>query len=169
MQTLVKPRANPDRQHCCRHHKAPHSCQLQSKMSFPLKNTDVPRCPVRKQFGLTSTMKWSGNSWGSLWLFVCFFLFWVTCRLPTDTRLRAQVVLYPPAGGGGVKPPGLAHMPILMLWMIWKIAGRGKQNSRLRHPTAHSWKPNPTASPALLTRGPGPVSTQLIRDFLTRS
>lgn len=132
MHTTVKP-GEPDREHYSRPPPHPPTWLPVGPAraeSFPLEDTDAGRCPVRRQFGQTSTMEWEGITGDLLSIARSSF----ACCRPA----KISVALHLPAAGQQQPTPWPSHMPILMLCMIWKIAGKGKKtdSSDTRQPNA---------------------------------
>lgn len=141
MHTTVK-RGEPGRQCGCRPPHTASNVPTRAE-SFPLEDTDAGRCPVRRQFGRTSTMEWEGTAGGLL------------------SVARGQFACYRPAEGLGGPPPACrraaasstlasSHAHPYALYDL-EDSWERKENRRLRYQTAERWRPSPPSTPLLLT------------------
>lgn len=129
MHTTVKP-GEPDREHYSRPPHPPTWLPVGPARaeSFPLEDTDAGRCPVRRQFGQTSTMEWEGITGDLLSIargsFAC-------CRPAEDLRGP------PPASSRAAAANALAfsHAHPYALYDL-EDSWERKENRQLRYQTA---------------------------------
>lgn len=119
----------PDRQHCRPVPPRDFRSANRRAESFPLEDTDARRCPVRRQFGLTSTMEWKGT--GDLLSIThgLFASYRPTAGLsgpsPANRRAAAYTIL------------ALSHAHPYALYDL-EDSWKRKENRRLRNQTANA-------------------------------